>query len=84
MALFKYGVFSAERPPRFYAALIAAAVAVGLPLQAYGIALDFARGWPIWSFFVGVQFIYWPGIAVSLSATSAWSCWLAGGRRFIG
>ena len=66
MALFKYGVFSAERPPRFYAALIAAAVAVGLPLQAYGIALDFARGWPIWSFFVGVQFIYWPGIAVSL------------------
>ena len=66
MALFKYGVFSAERPARFYAALIAAAVAVGLPLQAYGIALDFARGWPIWSFFVGVQFIYWPGIAVSL------------------
>ena len=66
MAFFKWGVFGAERPPRFYAALIAAAVAVGLPLQAYGIALDFARGWAVWSFFLGAQFIYWPGIAVSL------------------
>ena len=66
MALFKHDVFSARRSPRFYAALIAVAVAVGLPLQAYGIALDFARGWPIRSFFVGVQFNYWPSIAVSL------------------
>ena len=66
MALFRYGVFSARRSSRFYAALIAVAVAVGLPLQAYGIALDFAYGWPVWSFFVGAQFIYWPSIAVSL------------------
>ena len=66
MALFQLGVFSADRPPRFYAALIAAAAAVGLPLQACGIALDFARGWPVRSFFLGAQFIYWPGIAVSL------------------
>ena len=42
MALFRYGVFGAQRSSRFYAALIAVAVAVGLPLQAYGIALDFA------------------------------------------
>ena len=66
MALFRYGVFGAQRSSRFYAALIAVAVAVGLPLQAYGIALDFARGWPVWSFFVGAQLIYWPSIAVSL------------------
>ena len=66
MALFRYGVFDAQRSSRFYAALIAVAVAVGLPLQAYGIALDFARGWPVWSFFVGAQLIYWPSIAVSL------------------
>ena len=67
MALFKHGVFSARLPSRFYAALIAVAVAVGLPLQAYGIALDFACGWSVWSFFVGAQFIYWPSIAVSLA-----------------
>ncbi len=66
MALFKIGVFSAKRSPRFYAALVALAVAVGLPFQAYGIALDFEGGWAVWSFFVGLQFIYWPSIAVSL------------------
>ena len=66
MALFKREVFSARRSPRFYAVLIAAAVTVGLPLQAYGIALDFGRGWPLWSFFVGQQFNYWSSIAVSL------------------
>ena len=71
MALFQRGVFSAERSPRFYAALIAAALVVGLPLQAYGIATDFERGWPVWSFFVGVQFNYWPSIVVSLGYVGA-------------
>ena len=66
MALFKREVFGAGRSPRFYGALIAVAVAVGLPLQAYGIGLDFARGWSLWSFFLGLQFNYWPSIAVSL------------------
>ena len=66
MALFKGDVFGARRSTRFYAGLIAAAVAVGLPLQAYGLSLDFARGWPVWSFFIGMQFNYWPSIAVSL------------------
>ena len=71
MALFKAGVFSASRSPRFYAGLIAAAVAVGLPLQAYGLSLDFAHGWPVWSFFIGAQFNYWPSIAVSLGYVGA-------------
>ena len=71
MALFKRGVFSAQRSPRFYAGLIAAAVLAGLPLQAYGLALDFARGWQVWSFFIGLQFNYWPSIAVSLGYVGA-------------
>ena len=66
MALFKDGVFGAGRSTRFYAGLVAAAVAVALPLQAYGLALDFARGWPLWSFFLGMQFNYWPSVVVSL------------------
>ncbi len=66
MGLFHREVFAARRSPRFYAGLIAAAVLVGLPLQAYGLWLDFARGWPVWSFFLGQQFNYWPSIAVSL------------------
>lgn len=71
MALFRLGVFGGERPLRFYAALIAVALVVGFPLQAYGIATDFGRGWPVWSFFVGAQFIYWPSIAVSLGYVGA-------------
>ena len=66
MALFKCDGFSTRRSTRFHAGLIAAAVAVGLPLQAYGLFLDFERGWPLWSFFIGAQFNYWPSIAVSL------------------
>ena len=66
MALFKREVFSARRSARFYAALIAVAVAAGLPLQAFGTALDFERGWSLWSFFLGQQFNYWPSIAVGL------------------
>ena len=71
MALFRSGVFSAECSPRFYLALIAVALAIGLPLVAYGIAADFARGWPLWSLFVGAQFNYWPSIAVSLGYVGA-------------
>lgn len=84
MALFKLEVFSARRSSRFYGTLIAVAVAVGLPVQAYGIALDFARGWTVWSFFVGVQFNYWPSIAVSLGYIGVvmLACRSPGLRRF--
>ena len=84
MALFRLDVFSARRPARFYAALIAVAAAIGLPLTAWGAALDFERGWPLWSFFVGVQFNYWPSIAVSLGYVGLvmLTCRTAALRRF--
>ena len=66
MALFKLGVFSAQRAPRVYAPLIAVALLLAIPLEAYGVVLDFRYGWSIWSFFQGEQFNYWPSIAVSL------------------
>ncbi len=66
IALFRSGVFSAERSTRFHVALIGVAFAIGLPLVAWGIAIDFARGWPLWSYFFGAQFNYWSSIAVSL------------------
>ena len=71
MALFRSGVFSAERSPHFYAALVAVGVVLGLPLVAWGIAIDFAHGWPLWSLFVGGQLNYWPSIAVSLGYVGA-------------
>ena len=67
MALFKLDVFSAGRSRRFYGALIAAALVTGIPVEAYGVALDFEFGWALdWSLFQGRQFNYWPSIAVAL------------------
>ena len=67
MALFKMDVFSARRPLRFYGALIAAALVAGIPVEAYGVALDFELGWALdWSLLQGRQFNYWPSIAVGL------------------
>ena len=71
MALFKKDVFNARRSTRFYAALIALAAAVGFPLQAYGIALDFASGWSVRSLFTGLQLVYWASIAVGLGYVGA-------------
>ena len=67
MALFKLDVFSARRSRRFYGALVAAALLAGIPVEAYGVVLDFRYGWTVtWSFFHGGQFNYWSSIAVSL------------------
>ena len=66
MALFKLEVFSAMRSRRFYASLVAAALLVGIPMQAYGLRLDFAENWGVASFFQLRQFNYWPSILVSL------------------
>ena len=66
MALFKLEVFSARRSRRFYGTLIASALLLGIPVQAYGVSLDFAGGWGVASFFQLRQFNYWPSILVSL------------------
>ena len=66
MALFKLDVFGARRARGFYGALAAAGLLLGLPLETWGVVLDFRYGWDIWSFFQGEQFNYWPSVAVSL------------------
>ena len=67
MALFKLGVFSAERPAPFYRRMLAAGVLLGLPVVAYGVYRNFQANWDVkYSFFLGVQFNYWGSVAVSL------------------
>ena len=67
MALYKLDVFGARLSRRFYGALVAAALVAGIPVEAYGVALDFEFGWALdWSLLQGRQFNYWPSIAVSL------------------
>src|SRR5262249_35248343 len=67
MALFKLGFFSGERSPRTYAALVAAALLVGVPVILYGVRRNFAENWDfLYEISVGGQFNYWGSIVVSL------------------
>jgi uncharacterized protein len=67
MALFKLGVFSAERSRGFYATWIILAVTVGIPVAFLGIQRNFAAGWEAPGyFFIGSQYNYWGSLLVSL------------------
>jgi len=67
MALFKLGVFSAERSASFYRRMLVAGVFVGLPVVAHGVYRNFEANWDVaYSFFLGSQFNYWGSVAVSL------------------
>jgi uncharacterized protein len=67
MALFKLGVLTAERSPRFYRNLLLAGFGLGFPLVVLGLARNFAAGWTLeYSRFIGSQFNYWGSLGVSL------------------
>jgi len=67
MALYRWGVLSAQRSRVFYARLIAIALLIGIPVTLYGTLRDFAHHWTfLYSFFYGMQFNYWASPLVSL------------------
>ncbi|KAA3647030.1 MAG: DUF418 domain-containing protein [Chloroflexi bacterium] len=67
MALFKWGVLTAERSVKFYLGLLIAGFGLGIPLVLMGITRNFAAGWSLeYSRFIGTQFNYWGSIGVSL------------------
>jgi uncharacterized protein len=71
MALFKLGIFSAERSRRFYRIMIVPALVIALPAIVLGIVLNFRNAWDVtYSFFLGSQFNYWGSILVSLAYTA--------------
>jgi uncharacterized protein len=72
IALFKLGVFSAERSRRFYLSLIVPALLVGLPAIIFGVYRHFEADWDAtYSFFTGTVFNYWGSILVSLGYVGA-------------
>jgi len=71
MALYKWGVLSAERTTRFYSVLAVVGLVVGYRLSAFGVARNFAEEWSIsYSFFTGSQFNYWGSLLVALGYVS--------------
>jgi uncharacterized protein len=60
MALFKLGIFGAERSRAFYLRMMSLGFGFGLPIVVYGVVYRNASGWNIRSaFFAGSQFNYW-------------------------
>ena len=67
MALYRWGVLSAERSDAFYTRLAVVGLLTGAPLIGFGIWWNFAGGWT-WerSMFFGVQFNYWGAVPMAL------------------
>ena len=67
MALFKWGILTAQKSKKFYFRLTAACLTIGLILVGYGLRTivdsDFDM---IYSFFFGSQFNYWGSLLISL------------------
>ena len=67
MALYKWGVLTAQRSRRFYTRMMLIGFLVGLPIVAYGVWQNFANNWDVaYSMFLGSQFNYWGSLLVSL------------------
>jgi uncharacterized protein len=66
MAFLKWGILTAERSRRFYVTTLAAGLAMGLPIIAYGAQQHFEHGWSMrYSMFLGSQFNYWGSLLVA-------------------
>ncbi len=68
MACMKWGIFTAQRPARFYFALMAGCAALGFPLIAWGVERNIAEDWAVtYSMFTGSQFNYWGSLFVAFA-----------------
>lgn len=67
MALFKWGILSAQKSKKFYLRLTAICLTVGFILVGYGLKTIFDSEFSmIYSFFFGSQFNYWGSLLISL------------------
>ena len=85
MAMFKLGVFSAQRSRMFYWGWIVAAILIGLPLIWCGIEAAFAAGWSArYVHYFGQIFNYWASILVAMGWVGVVMLLCKGGRlKFI-
>ncbi len=71
MALYKWGVLSAEKSKKFYWIMATLCLVIGLPIVAFGIVSNFAAGWKLeYSMFLGSQFNYWGSLLIALGYIS--------------
>lgn len=66
MALYKWGILSAQRSTRFYLLMLVIGYGVGIPLIVHGANRHVANGWSFeYSFFLGSQYNYWGSLFVA-------------------
>lgn len=80
MALYKWGVLTARRSRRFYAAMALAGLPAGLTIVASGVQQNFAHNWAMAfsRFGPGLQFNYWGSLLVSgayIGLVMWWTRW---------
>ena len=67
MALFRWGVLSAERPTSLYVTFVALGLLIGLPLTHIGVSVSAASGWDYRAtFFQAAQYGYWGSVTLTL------------------
>jgi uncharacterized protein len=71
MALYKWGMLTAQRSVAFYSRWLAFGPLAGLPMIGYGVYRNLQAGWSMqYSFFTGTQFNNWGSLLVSLAYIS--------------
>jgi uncharacterized protein len=80
MALYKWGVLTAQRSRRFYVAMALVGLPAGLTIVAYGVQQNFAHNWDMAfsRFGPGLQFNYWGSLLVSggyIGLVMLWARW---------
>jgi len=67
MALYKWGILTAQKSNQFYKHIFAIGMITGLPIIGYGIIENFNANWSLeFSMFLGWQYNYWGSIGVAL------------------
>jgi len=76
MALFKWGVLSAEKDSRFYQKLALTCLPLGYAIIGYGAMKNIANEFSMeFSFFIGSQFNFWGSIFVAVGYISLFCLW---------
>ena len=66
MALYKWGVLTAERSNQFYRRAMLIGFGIGFPIVAYGVFRNFEADWAVeYSMFLGGQFNYWGSLFIA-------------------